>query len=42
MEKSNYYDEVETCFEYRNVDGTEQTTKPDDFCGWGKRRTNDA
>ena len=34
-------DEVETCFEHRNVDGTEQATKPDDFCSWGKRRTND-
>lgn len=25
-----------------NVDETEQTTKPDEFCSWGKRRTNDA
>ena len=40
--KLNYYDEVETCFEHRNVDGTEQATRPDDFCSWGKRRTNDA
>ena len=40
--KLNYYDEVETCFEHRNADGTEQATKPDDFCSWGKRRTNDA
>ena len=40
--KFNYYDDVETCFVHRNVDGTEQATKPDDFCSWGKRRTNDA
>lgn len=40
--KLNYYDEVETCFEHRNVDGTEQATKPDDFCSWGRRRTNGA
>ena len=38
--KLNYYDEVETCFEHRNIDGTEQATRPDDFCSWGKRRTN--
>lgn len=25
-----------------NVDGTEQVTKPDDFCSWRNKRTNDA
>lgn len=34
--KLNHYDDVETCFEHRNVDGTEQATKPDDFCSWGR------
>lgn len=29
-------DEVETCFEHRNVDGTEQATKPDDFVAGGR------
>ena len=27
--------------EHRNVDGTEQATPPDFFCGWGKRREDD-
>jgi len=29
---------VKTCLEHRNVDGTEQATKPDDFCSWGEGR----
>ena len=34
----NFYEDVETCFEHRNVDGTEQVTSPDDYCSWGKKR----
>ena len=37
----NYYQDIETCSEHRNVDGTEQATPPDFTCSWGKRRDVD-
>lgn len=38
----NYYEDVETCFEHRNVDGTEQATRAEDYCSWAERRTDEA
>ena len=38
----NYYQDVETCFEHRNVDGTEQATSPEDYCSWAERREDEA
>ena len=37
----NYYQDIETCSEHRNVDGTEQATPPDFFCGWWKERNDE-
>lgn len=37
----NYYQDVETCFEHRNVDGTEQATSPEDYCSWAERRKDE-
>lgn len=34
----NYYQDIETCFEHRNVDGTEQSTPPDYYCASARRR----
>ena len=34
----NYYQDIETCFEHRNVDGTEQAMRPDDYCSYGEKR----
>ena len=39
--RRNYYQDVETCFNHRNVDGTEQATRPEDFCSWGEPRENE-
>lgn len=34
----NDYENVETCWQHRNIDGSEQATNPDDFCSRAKRR----
>ena len=34
----DYYEDIETCSEHRNIDGSPQATYPDDFCSWARKK----